>query len=226
MPLLVLSALTVSFAHGANDLGNSIGPLAAILVVGQPSGDITHEPAIALWLLSLGSWCARLTTLAHSRTAASSHLSVHRSLECPLAALWLAERCVAARCLVTGSGFVLGIVLLGSRTIMTVGGKITRLTPSRSFAVQLGTAVAVLSSTVLGLAVSTSHCLVGAIIGVGLCDRLRGSVDGELNGAMILKIVIGWAVTIPLAMLVTVLAYAALLPAYEPDPVCGGARGT
>ena len=48
-------------------------------------------------------------------------------------------------------------------------------------------------------------------------------MDGELNGAMILKIIIGWAVTIPLAMLVTVLAYAALLPAYEPDPVCNGA---
>ena len=176
MPLLVLSALTVSFAHGANDLGNSIGPLAAILVVEQPGGDITREPVIPLWLLALGS-----------------------------------------------CGFVLGIFLLGSRTIKTVGGKITKLTPSRSFAVQLGTAVAVLSSTVLGLAVSTSHCLVGAIIGVGLCDRLRGSADGELNGAMILKIIIGWAVTIPLAMLVTVLAYAALLPAYEPDPVCNGA---
>ena len=176
VPLLVLSALTVSFAHGANDLGNSIGPLAAILVVEQPGGDITREPVIPLWLLALGS-----------------------------------------------CGFVFGIFLLGSRTIKTVGGKITKLTPSRSFAVQLGTAVAVLSSTVLGLAVSTSHCLVGAIIGVGLCDRLRGSVDGELNGAMILKIIIGWAVTIPLAMLVTVLAYAALLPAYEPDPVCNGA---
>ena len=63
-------------------------------------------------------------------------------------------------------------VLLGERTITTVGSKITKLTPSRSFAVQLGTAVAVLSSTVLGLAVSTSHCLVGAIIGIGLTDRL------------------------------------------------------
>ena len=100
------------------------------------------------------------------------------------------------------------------------------LTPSRAFAVQLGTAVAVLSSTVLGLAVSTSHCLVGAIIGIGLCDRLRGSRDAELNGAMIFKIVLGWAATIPLAMLVTVASYLALMPSYEPDPVCmSGAAG-
>ena len=117
-------------------------------------------------------------------------------------------------------GFVLGIAALGSRTIATVGGKITKLTPSRSFAVQLGTAVAVLSSTVLGLAVSTSHCLVGAIVGIGLCDRLRRAPDGELNGSIILKIVLGWAATIPLAMLVTVCAYAALLSSYGNDPVC------
>ena len=64
---------------------------------------------------------------------------------------------------------------------------------------------------------------VGKCAASGSWYTTRGSVDGELNGAMILKIIIGWAVTIPLAMLVTVLAYAALLPAYEPDPVCNGA---
>ena len=81
----------------------------------------------------------------------------------------------SSRNLLAGVGavaFVGGIVVLGERTIRTVGGKITRLTPSRSYAVQMGTAVAVLSSTVLGLAVSTSHCLVGAIIGIGVADRM------------------------------------------------------
>lgn len=174
VPLLVLSALTVAFAHGANDLGNSIGPLAAILVLEQPGGgDITAPPGIPLWLLSLGA-----------------------------------------------IGFVVGIVLLGRRTIQTVGGKITKLTPSRSFAVQMGTAVAVLSSTVLGLAVSTSHCLVGSMIGIGLADKLRGGADAQLNLGMILKIVLGWGLTIPLAMGVSVLALAALRPSYEADPLC------
>ena len=87
-------------------------------------------------------------------------------------------------------GFVVGIALLGRRTIETVGGKITKLTPSRSFSVQMGTAVAVLSSTMLGLAVSTSHCLVGAVIGVGMVGRLVGE-DSELNVSMLKKIVVG-----------------------------------
>lgn len=170
MPLLILSALTVAFAHGANDLGNSIGPLASILGV-LASEDITAPPEIPLWVLSLGA-----------------------------------------------CGFVLGIATLGSRTIATVGGKITRLTPSRSFAVQMGTAVAVLSSTVLGLAVSTSHCLVGAVIGIGATERLlRGAAsEAQLNLGMLKKILIGWAATIPLAMAVSVvcfLAVSALYPA-------------
>ena len=49
---------------------------------------------------------------------------------------------------------------------------------------------------------------------------MRGARDAELNGAMILKIVIGWAATIPLAMLVTVVTYVALRPSYAHDPVC------
>ena len=80
--------------------------------------------------------------------------------------------------------------------------------------------VAVLSSTVLGLAVSTSHCLVGAIIGIGLADRLCTSADAELNLAMIGKIVLGWAATIPLAMAASVLTFYALSRSYVQDPVC------
>ena len=173
VPLLVLSALTVAFAHGANDLGNSIGPLAAILVIEQPNGDISRIPPIPLWLSFLGA-----------------------------------------------AGFVAGIALLGSRTIQTVGAKITKLTPSRSFAVQMGTAVAVLSSTVLGLAVSTSHCLVGSLIGIGIAEKLRGGSGAQLNLNMLLKIITGWVVTIPLAMGVSVVAFASLQPSYLADPLC------
>ena len=166
VPLLILSAMTVAFAHGGNDVGNSIGPLATILDVVQ-GGDITAVPEIQWWVLLLGS-----------------------------------------------CGFVVGIVLIGNRTIATVGGKITTLTPSRSFAVQTGTAVAVLSSTVLGLAVSTSHCLVGAVIGVGIAGRLLGT-GGELNASMLKKIVIGWAATIPLAMLVSLIFFYVLSALYK-----------
>lgn len=172
MPLLILSALTVAFAHGGNDLGNSIGPLAAILVA-ISGGDIAAIPEIPMWVLLLGA-----------------------------------------------GGFVVGILLLGERTITTVGSKITKLTPSRSFAVQMGTAIAVLSSTVLGLAVSTSHCLVGSIIGVGLAAKLRRHDDSELNVAMLTKIVIGWAATIPLAMVVSVTIFEGMMLFYSDDAIC------
>ena len=166
VPLLILSAMTVAFAHGGNDLGNSIGPLAAVLVAAS-SGDIAAPPEIDTWVLLLGA-----------------------------------------------GGFVVGIALLGRRTIETVGGKITKLTPSRSFSVQMGTAVAVLSSTMLGLAVSTSHCLVGAVIGVGMVGRLVGE-DSELNVSMLKKIVVGWAATIPLAMIVSVLVFKGIMLSYQ-----------
>ena len=115
--------------------------------------------------------------------------------------------------IIGATGFVVGIAVLGERTISTVGGKITKLTPTKSFATQMGAAVAVLTSSVLGLPVSTSHCLVGAVVGIGIADRCM-SGSGELNFAVLKKIFIGWAVTIPLAMLVSVLVYWSLSPAF------------
>ena len=165
VPLLILSALIVAFAHGANDVGNAVGPLAAIIEA-SVYGQIASKPEIPIWVLSIGS-----------------------------------------------AGFVVGIALLGSRTILTVGKKITRLTPSKSFSVQIGAAAAVLTSTILGLAVSTSHCLVGSIVGVGIAGKLTRS-GGELNSRMLLKIIVGWVVTIPLAMLVSIIFYSIISPHY------------
>ena len=63
------------------------------------------------------------------------------------------------------------IVTIGSRTIATVGSKITKLTQSSAFVVQAGATMAVLLSTTIGLPVSTSHCLVGALIGTGIAGK-------------------------------------------------------
>ena len=124
------------------------------------------------------------------------------------------------------AGFVAGIALLGSRTIATVGNKITRLTPSKSFAVQIGAAIAVLSSTVLGLAVSTSHCLVGSVVGIGLASKVLGEV-GALNGRVLLKILVGWAVTIPLSMMCALVVYAMLSQHYgSSSATLAGLNGT
>ena len=101
---------------------------------------------------------------------------------------------------------MVGIMVMGHRTIDTVGNKITRLTPSRSYATQVGASVAVLGSSVLGLPVSTSHCLIGAVVGVGLAQRLAGG-SSSLNFKILQKIIVGWVVTIPLAMLAATLLF-------------------
>ena len=95
---------------------------------------------------------------------------------------------------------------LGSRTIETVGNSITELTPSRSFATQIGAGIAVLGSSTMALPVSTSHCLVGAVVGVNMMEGWC-KVDGakDLDFKVLKKIVIGWVVTIPLAAGVSVI---------------------
>jgi phosphate/sulfate permease len=83
-----------------------------------------------------------------------------------------------------GLCFVLGIVTVGSRTISTVGSKITKLTQSTAFAVQSGATLAVLLSTAVGLPVSTSHCLVGALIGTGVAGKYTSSNSSSGGGGI------------------------------------------
>ena len=111
-------------------------------------------------------------------------------------------------------GFVTGILLLGSRTIETVGTKITILTPSKSFSTQMGAAVAVLASSAFGMPVSTSHCLVGAVVGVGVAQKMT-SGGGKINAKALGKIMLGWLVTIPLAMIVAVIVFYAAQSKYD-----------
>ena len=110
---------------------------------------------------------------------------------------------------------VAGIMTLGSRTIETVGNSITELTPSRSFATQIGAGIAVLVSSTVDLPVSTTHCLVGAVVGVNMMEGWC-KVDGakDLDFKVLKKIVIGWVVTIPLAAGVSVIVLLLLQKAY------------
>jgi hypothetical protein len=112
---------------------------------------------------------------------------------------------------VGGLCFVLGILMVGSRTIATVGTKIARLTQSTAFAVQGGATLAVLISSAAALPVSTSHCLVGALIGAGVASRYQlTSRHTPLDLGVLRKIVLGWVVTIPLAVALALLVYTPL----------------
>jgi len=91
-----------------------------------------------------------------------------------------------------GTGIVVGLATLGYRVMKTIGTKITELTPTRGFSAELAAAATVVLASRTGLPVSTTHILVGAVIGVGLA-RGMGAIDLRVIG----KIVVSWVITLP-----------------------------
>jgi PiT family inorganic phosphate transporter len=91
-----------------------------------------------------------------------------------------------------GGGIVFGLATLGYRVMKTIGTQITHLTPTRGFSAELAAAATVVLASRTGLPVSTTHILVGAVIGVGLA-RGVGAIDLRVIG----KIVVSWVVTLP-----------------------------
>ncbi len=91
-------------------------------------------------------------------------------------------------------GIVVGLSMYGYKVILVVGRKITDMTPSRGFAAEFGAATTVLVCSKLGLPISTTHTLVGAVIGVGLARGL-----GALNAKVLKDVMVSWLLTIPIA---------------------------
>jgi PiT family inorganic phosphate transporter len=104
-----------------------------------------------------------------------------------------------------GAGIVVGLGTWGYRVIETIGKKITSITPSRGFSAEFATATTVLVCSKLGLPVSTSHTLVGSVIGVGLARGMAA-----LNLGVIRSIVNSWLITIPASAIVTIFIFLAL----------------
>lgn len=152
--LQIATACLMAFSHGANDVANAIGPLAAIVSIIE-SGSTAFEPHIPTWILGIG-----------------------------------------------GIGIVIGLATWGWRVIETIGKKITELTPSRGFSAEFGAAFTVLIASRLGFPISTTHTLVGAVLGVGLAGGI-----GSLNLRMIRDIILAWIVTIPAGAALCILCY-------------------
>lgn len=152
--LQILSACLVAFAHGANDVANAIGPVAAVFSV-LKTQSLSCQSAVPSWLLALG-----------------------------------------------GGGIVIGLATWGWRVIETIGRKITELTPTRGFSAEFGAAATILLASKLGLPISTTHALIGAVLGVGMARGLKA-----LNLQTIKEIVVSWIVTIPLCALFSILAF-------------------
>jgi PiT family inorganic phosphate transporter len=144
--LQVGTSCYVAFAHGANDVANAIGPVAAIVPLAKG-------------------------------------LSIGTQVEVPYELLALG-----------GIGIAFGCMTWGRRVMQTVGKKITSLTNTRGFSVDFGAATTVLVCSKMGLPISTSHTVVGAVIGVGLARGLEA-----VDLSVIKKIVVSWVVTLPAA---------------------------
>ena len=143
----VMSACFVAFAHGSNDVGNAIAPLAAIVFVFNTGMVPTDNLDIPLWILVLG-----------------------------------------------GVGIVSGLAVQGKKVIATVGENIISLVPSTGFCAELATASTILIASRIGLPVSTSHALVGSVIGIGLVSR-----NQDVKWETIKSVVLAWVVTLPVA---------------------------
>lgn len=102
-------------------------------------------------------------------------------------------------------GIVAGLATFGYRVIATVGEKITELTPSRGFAAELGAASTVVIASGMGLPVSTTHILVGAVLGVGLARGI-----GALNLRVIGGILVSWMVTLPAGAILSLIFFLVL----------------
>ncbi|MVW73787.1 inorganic phosphate transporter [Pseudomonas xionganensis] len=99
-------------------------------------------------------------------------------------------------------GIVVGLATYGYKVIATIGKEITELTPSRGFAAELATATTVVGASAIGLPVSTTHTLVGAVLGVGLARGI-----GALNLGVIGKIFMSWLITLPVGAALSILFF-------------------
>lgn len=143
----VLSACFVAFAHGSNDVGNAIAPLAAIAYIIRTNSVPLEGFTVPLWILILG-----------------------------------------------GSGIVGGLAIWGKKVIATIGENIIPLQPSSGFCAEIATATTVLLASRLGFPVSTSHALVGAVVGIGLIQNWR-----NVRFQTVKSIALAWLITLPVA---------------------------
>ena len=160
--LMVVTACSMAFAHGSNDVANAIGPLAAVISIAK-TGIVGAEAVLPIWVLLIG-----------------------------------------------GTGIVVGLATFGIHVIATVGKKITQLTPSRGFAAELAAATTIVIASGTGMPISTTHTLVGAVLGVGLARGIE-AIDLRVVG----RIFVSWVVTIPAGAFLSIiffLIFKAVLP--------------
>ncbi|CAJ0589950.1 unnamed protein product [Cylicocyclus nassatus] len=142
----VFTACFAGFAHGANDVGNAIAPLTALVAIYKDE-NARQEGEVPIYILLYG---------------------------------------VFAICV--------GLWTMGHRVIRTVGTNMSEINPATGFTIEFGAAMTALICSKLGLPISTTHCLVGSVVAVGVV-KSRKNIDWSIFR----NIVVSWVVTLPVS---------------------------
>ena len=161
----------------------------------QDRADRTHRAERVFLVLQVLTAC--FVAFAHGSNDVANAVG-------PMAAVYgattgdlAAKVAVPHRVLLIGAvGIVVGLATYGYKIMATIGKKITELTPSRGFAAEFGAATTIVMASKLGLPVSTTHTLVGAVIGVGFARGI-----GAINMKVVTGIVASWFITVPFTAL-------------------------
>lgn len=159
--LQILTAIFNSFAHGANDVANAIGPFAMCIQLYR-TGDVMAETRVEPWILVLG-----------------------------------------------GIGIIVGLACLGYKVMAAIGVNMVKVTPSRGFSIEIGSALIVIIGSAMGLPLSTTHCKVGSTVGIGMAEGKNG-----VNWSLLYGVFAGWIVTLFVCAVSTGLIFA--FAAYAP----------
>ncbi|OKL55527.1 hypothetical protein UA08_09214 [Talaromyces atroroseus] len=135
----VLTACTASFAHGANDIGNSVGPWAVIYTAWSTGNAAASKAPVPVWQLAVLAGCISI-----------------------------------------------GLITYGYNIMKVMGNKITYHSPSRGCSMEMGAALTVLVFSQYSLPVSTSMCITGATVGVGLCNGTVKAVNWQRVSLLLL----------------------------------------
>jgi sodium-dependent phosphate transporter len=152
--LLIATACFKSFAHGASDVGNSIGPLAGIIEI-LTKGVTEDKAPFPLSIKFIGA-----------------------------------------------ASMAVGIITFGYRALVTLGIKVTRVTPAKGIAIDLASAIVVIVTAYLKIPISSTQTQVGAILGVSLVSGSHGafkSTNWKQTGIIVLIWILNLAISMGLA---------------------------
>jgi sodium-dependent phosphate transporter len=185
--LQIFTAILASFAHGAGDVSHSVGPFSAIMSLYQTNGAV---PGTTNNKLVWPTDAAYASVGVSPRPDFSGPAgTTFKSFPIPI---WLLA--------MGGVGIVLGMATYGYRLMRATGVGFIKMTPSRGACAELGFVSVIIVGAVTGIPLSSSHCITGAIIGVGMVERgCSRHAKSSINWVLLLKYMASWVLTIFIA---------------------------